>query len=268
MDSTFNIQEFRNQLRTSWLGSEILYEETLPSTSTYLKKIPSEDITQGTVAITDHQTKGRGQYNKYWEAYPGANLTFTMAFKPKSGDRMSLLTLGCAYAIKVSLQPHVDKPIQVKWPNDLIVNNKKLGGILTECMFLGSVPERVLIGIGLNINQAEFSESLKNIATSLSIESQSTYSREIILADLLSKIEHVYTRWLKNDPTLQKDINREIIGYGEWVRLSINGSESGKKHKFLGVDEKGCCLMLNDELDVDTFSHEQIRIITNRATVQ
>lgn len=268
MISSFNIQEFQNRLRTSWLGSEILYEEKLPSTNSFLKKIPGEYISQGTVALTDHQTKGRGQYEKYWEAEPGANLTFTMAFKPKSGERMSLLTLGCAYAIKMSLQSYLDSPIQIKWPNDLLVNNRKIGGILTECMFMGSVPERVLIGIGLNINQTMFSAPLQNIATSLAIESKSTHSRELILAELLSQIEHVYTRWLKNDPTLQKDISREIIGYGQWINLSINGAESDKKHKFLGVDEKGCCLMLNDELDVDTFSHEQIRIITDRATVQ
>lgn len=268
MISPFNIHLFQNRLRTSWLGSEILYEEQLPSTNSYLKKIPAETISQGTVAITDHQTKGRGQYEKYWEAEPGTNLTFTMAFKPKSGERMSLLTLGCAYAIKVSLQPYIDSTIRIKWPNDLIVNKKKLGGILTECMFLGAVPERVLIGIGLNINQTVFSDSLKNIATSLCLESEKNYSREIILADLLSQIEHVYTRWLKHDPYLQMDISREIIGYGDWISLSINGAESGKKHKFLGVNEKGCCLMLNDELDVDIFSHEQIRIITDRATIQ
>ncbi|MEX2456912.1 MAG: biotin--[acetyl-CoA-carboxylase] ligase [Balneolaceae bacterium] len=267
MISPFNINQFRDRLRTSWLGSEILYEEKLPSTNSYLKKIPIENITQGMVAITDHQEKGRGQYEKFWEAEPGANLTFTMVFKPKSGGRMSLLTLGCAYAIQKSLQPYIDSTIQIKWPNDLLVNNKKLGGILTECMFLGSAPERVLIGIGLNINQTKFSNLLKNSATSIAIESKSTHSREIILADLLSQIEHMYTRWLKNDPTLQKDISREIIGYGDWINLSINGTESSKKHKFLGVDEKGCCLMLNDELDVNTFSHEQIRIITDRAAV-
>lgn len=267
MTPSFNIQDFQKRLRTSWIGSEILYKESLPSTNSYLKKIPGESISQGTVAITDHQTKGRGQYEKYWEAEPCANLTFTMVFKPKSGGRMSLLTLGCAYAIKKTLQPYVGNPIQIKWPNDLLVNNRKLGGILTECMFLGSDPERVLIGVGLNINQTTFSDSLKNIATSLAIESKSTHSRENILAELLSQMEYTYTRWLKNDPSLQRDISREIIGYGQWVSLSINGAESDKKHKFLGVDEKGCCLMLNDELDVDTFSHEQIRIITDRATV-
>lgn len=267
MNSSFNIEEFQNRLRTSWLGSEFLYEENLPSTNSYLKKIPTDYITQGTVAITDHQTKGRGQYEKYWEAEPGANLTFTMAFKPKSGERMSLLTLGCAYAIKRSLQPYINSPIRIKWPNDILVKNKKLGGILTECMFLGSVPERVLIGIGLNINQTSFSDPLRNIATSLAIESKTIHSRELILAEVLSQIEHVYTRWLKSDTLLPKDISREIIGYGEWVGLSINGVESEKKHKFLGVDGKGCCLLLNDEMDVNTFSHEQIRIITNRATV-
>jgi len=266
MNKTFDIQEFQNRLQTGWLGSEVLYEESLPSTNTYLKRIPAKQFCHGVLAIAEHQTEGRGQYDKKWETEPSANLTFTLGFRPSSADRITLLTLMCAYAIQKALEPYLDMPIKLKWPNDIIAADKKIGGILTECMFYGKIPERVMIGIGLNVNQTVFSPQVDQVATSVALLSKKI-SREKLLADILTHVEQLYTRWHKQDETLHQEINRQIIGFGKWIKLQIDGEVKEKSYKFLGINNKGQCLVLNEELDVNTFSHEQIRIITDRTPV-
>lgn len=267
MDYLFNVEKFRSKLSTSWLGSEVLYKEQMLSTSTFLKGLPAEELSHGELAITDTQISGRGQYDRGWETEPYSNLTFTLALKPKSGERLNLLTLGCAYALKKAIDSLVDDSVTIKWPNDLYIGDRKVAGFLTECMFLGSAPERVLIGIGLNVNQTVFNGKLERTATSLALATGRHLNREKLLCAILSEMEYLYTRWHKQDPDLHLDISKSIIGYGEWVNIRLNGQVLKEPYKFLGVNKKGECLLLNEGLDVNTFSHEQIRIITGLKSV-
>lgn len=267
MNYLFDIEKFRNKLSTSWLGSEVVYREQMLSTSTFLKGISAENLSHGELAITDTQISGRGQYDRGWETEPYSNLTFTLALKPSSGDRLNLLTLGCAYALQKAIESSVEETVKIKWPNDVYIGDRKVAGLLTECMFLGSAPERVLIGIGLNVNQTVFGGKLERTAISLALATGRHLSREKLLCDILSEMEYVYTRWHKQDPDLHIDISKSVIGYGEWVSIKLNGEELKEPYKFLGVNKKGECLLLNEELDVNTFSHEQIRIITGRKSV-
>lgn len=264
MGSLFDIQGFKNQLRTSWLGCEFIYMESVESTNTSLKQIPAEDLVHGTVLLTDNQTRGRGQYERKWTSEPAKNLTFTMAFRPSSGERLTLLTLSCAYAISQRLEKETDQPVYLKWPNDLLAGGKKIGGVLTESMFNGKNLDRVLIGVGLNVGQTDFGEPLNKKATSVTKITGRPCSREHLLADMLSAIEISYLKWHKFDIDLCRQINKKLIGYGDWVQLKINGSIEPGRYKFLGINEKGQLQALNEELDVNTFSYEQIRIITGR----
>ncbi len=267
MSSPFNIQTFKNQLRTTWLGSEFIFMNSVESTNTQLKQLPAEDLYHGTVLLTDNQTKGRGQYERNWESEPGQNLTFTIAFKPPTGERLTLLTLACAYAISKKIEEIIDQDVDIKWPNDLIVNGKKIGGVLTETMFNGSNLDRVLIGVGLNVRQTRFGDKLKKKATSVAILTGTSCSREQLLAGILSEIEMAYMKWHKFDNELFQKISRKMIGYGDWVQLQINGDLKPGKYKFLGVNQKGQLQVLNEQLDVNIFSYEQIRIITGRKRV-
>jgi BirA family biotin operon repressor/biotin-[acetyl-CoA-carboxylase] ligase len=261
MDESFDLEAFKNTLRTSWIGSECLYFETLPSTNSYGKSIKSEELVHGSVIITDVQNRGRGQYEKKWESEPYKNLTFTLCLKPVSGDRLSLLTLACALSVCKAVESFTGESAVIKWPNDIYHKNKKLGGILTECIFSGERPDRVLIGIGLNINQKIFGKKLDGDVVSVSQLSNSTLSRESFLSSILLYIEQLYIQWHKREIDLQRDVNGKLIGYGEWVHLSINGVKTDDTYKCLGVGESGELLMLNQQLDVNTFRHEQIRII-------
>ncbi len=262
MATRFDVDQCKDYMRTTWLGSEFIYIRRVESTNSYLKQVSSGDLIHGTVVLADHQTQGRGQYERSWEAAPFQNLTFTLAFRPPKGERLVLLTLACASAVCQALQKYTTEQVCIKWPNDLLVGNRKIGGLLTECTFNGPKPERVLIGIGLNTHQKQFSKDIRQSAVSLSSIAGRTFSREELLGDLLSEIELFYHRWHNFDDDLQRDINHRLIGYGEWVHISVYDKMTDEKFKFIGVNEKGELLMLNEQLDVNKFSYEQIRIIT------
>jgi len=235
----------------------------LNSTSTYLKELPSDEIDHGMVCLTDNQTEGRGQYERNWESEPEKNLTFSLAFKPTFADRFHVLTLTCAKVMVDQIEDNLGLNGAVKWPNDIMINEKKAGGLLTETIFNGNMLDRLLVGIGLNVNQDTFSDKIASKSTSLKKEFGHTIDREKFLAEYISRMEHAYNRWHRNDKELLKEINRNIIGYGRWVRLSINGNERPEKSKFIGVNEHGQLTVINEEGGIETFSHEQIRLITD-----
>lgn len=260
----FNTDKFKNLLCTQWLAQSLLYFEKLESTSTYLKKLPAEQVSHGLLCITDHQIKGRGQYERPWKISPGKNLTFTLAFTPAEEGRFHVLTLACARAAVDQIKRATGLEARIKWPNDVMIEGRKVGGILTETVFNGNHLDRVLIGIGLNINQDSFpDEELQKKAASLRQLTRQEIDREQFLCDYLSRIEYEYGRWHKQNGALLKNINQKIIGYGRWVKLNVNGDELDQRYKLLGVNEKGQLAVIDSEGGIETFSYEQIRLITD-----
>lgn len=257
----FDIEKFENKLATSWLGRSLYFFEELPSTNTYAKKLKGEGSLHGTLVITDFQTKGRGQHEHKWVVEPGQNLTFSLVFQPSNPDRLNLLTLTCALAVKETIENLTDLKPKIKWPNDVLVNGKKLCGILTETVFIGNKLDRVIAGIGLNVNQHEFTNSVSKDATSLSIESKHKMDREELLAHLVQDIEYKYRLWSQQDPDLLKKVNKSLSGYGDWVKLKVNDEILSGKFKFLGANNKGELIALDSEMDVKTFAFEQVRVL-------
>lgn len=269
MSQSFNVDFFKNRLTTSWLGSEFIHFDEVDSTNNSLKAIPSESLVHGTVIHADHQNKGRGQYDHIWHDSAAKNLTFTIAFCPDNADRAMLLTLACAKAVAGVLEAYSERPVHLKWPNDLMISGRKVGGILTECIFLGSKTDRILLGIGINVFEDRFNPDLQKSAISLAEISKDTQTirRELLLAECLSAIEKAYTRWHKQDPELSTEVSRKLIGYGEWVCFEIEKKPLPGRFKFLGISAKGELIALNEDLDVNTFSYEQIRIITGNKKI-
>jgi|SRR6056297_795939 len=267
MSQIFDKDLFQNQLSTRWVGRDFEYLTKVDSTNSYLKKIPAKQLKHGRVVIADNQEKGRGQHQKDWLTEPGENLTFTLALKPNRAEGLTLLTLSCALAVAKVLQHYCKKTVLLKWPNDIYVDQKKIGGILTECSFLGPKPEKVLIGIGVNINQEEFNAESVQEAVSLHQITGEKFIREEILANILNRIEQLYQCWVNRDSVVHKEISKSLIGFGDWIRLSVDDEIIEGRFKFLGVNEKGELLVLNEKLELNTYSHEQIRIITGSESI-
>lgn len=214
----------------------------------------------GALILADHQKTGRGQYERSWVVEPGMNLTFSLVFEPPKGERFTLLTLACALAVAEAICELDELEATLKWPNDVLINGKKVCGILTETQYCGNKLERVVIGIGINVNQVNFKGELCETATSLAKEGKEIIDRETLLAQLLQKIEYRYRQWSQFQPALIQDINKKLIGYGKWINLSVNNEDLDGEFKFLGVNEAGAFVALDKELDVRTFAFEQVRL--------
>ncbi len=260
-NSLFNQQLYEQKLTTSWIGHSFVFFEEIDSTNSYAKIADASIVSEGTLVLAEAQTAGRGQHRRVWDAKAGDNLTFSIVFKPKNPDRLSILTLACASAIyDVAKKMAPKNHVVLKWPNDVLIDGKKTAGILTDTVFNGNILEKVIVGIGLNVNQISFDNELAEKATSLSTLVGKPLCRELLLAELLSRIEYNYQRWMMRDIELIKEINNKIIGYGDWVSLEVDGQELPSLYKFLGMNELGALQVLNKELEVNTFSYEQVRV--------
>ncbi len=256
----FDTKLFEKELSTSWLGRELFFFDELASTNSYAKEIERDGSKHGAIIITDHQTQGRGQYEREWISDAGTNLTFSIIVEPSSGDRLTVLTLACALAVGETLQDISKASAAIKWPNDVLVNDKKIAGLLTETLYIGNKLDRAIVGIGLNVNQVDFQNHIDGLATSLKKITNQESAREKLLVRLLSRIEYYYRLWDDSDIELIKKINKQLIGYGKWTRLTVNDEEMKGEFKFLGINEAGQMVVLNKELEVNTFSYEQVRV--------
>ncbi len=241
------------------MGSSLLYFDELNSTNKYAKEMVSGQSLHGTLILADWQKQGRGQYDRSWIASADQNLTFSIILEPNHSVALTTLTLACALAVADVCSYLTRKECKLKWPNDVFCEGKKIAGLLTESVFLGSQISRLVIGIGLNVNETAFGSGLKH-ATSLAKLTGSEFERERVLSQILTKIEYYYRLWETKDIALIKMINKHLIGYGKWVHLTVDDKPREGLFKFLGINETGSMMVLNKELEVDTFAHEQIRI--------
>ncbi len=186
------------QPKTLFVGKNVIYLPTCHSTNTLASQmIQNEVVADGTIVITSNQTAGRGQRGNNWEALPGQNITTSFILKPTflTATEQFNLNIAVSLAVYEFLSPliirgRVIETLKVKWPNDIYVGDKKLGGILIENTLSGSQIAYSIIGIGLNINQLEFGE---NRATSLRFfNPQTEFDIEKLVENLAESLEKHY----------------------------------------------------------------------------
>ncbi|MCU0318097.1 MAG: biotin--[acetyl-CoA-carboxylase] ligase [Amoebophilaceae bacterium] len=162
-----------------------------------------KDLPEGTVVITDYQYRGRGQGDRVWHSEPYKNLTFSVVLYPTflAAQQIFSLNIITTVAIKSVLSLYIPNGLYIKWPNDIYYQEKKLGGILIENVVQRRNLKASVIGIGLNVNQTNFTFQTP---TSLSLICQRHNSLQGLLAQLLAGLEHNYLRLQAQDITLLK----------------------------------------------------------------
>lgn len=257
----FDITNFFSTLHTGWLGRRFWYYRSLNSTNRLVQDVAGDRLSHGLVCLTDHQSGGRGQFGRSWHSAPGENLTFTIVLKPQRINGLQLFSMAIMSELCETVRANINSDCIVKWPNDLLICGKKAAGLLTECRYNGKVPERVALGLGINVNQILFPEKIRNSATSLRMQNNGKeVDRAWFLAMLLNRLEPVFDSVEQGDDALIRNINRNILGFGRWNILIVNGKREKKPVKILGINESGylTVLTMNDELHI--YKHEQIRI--------
>lgn len=187
------------RLRTQLVGRPLLFYREVDSTNHQLGLRVPTGIPEGTTLVADHQTAGRGRMGRAWFSPTGVNLHVSILLRPQLGlAQVSTLSLvaGCVLARTVArVAPEV--PVRIKWPNDLHVRGRKLGGILCEMSAENDTVWHVVVGIGINVNlrRRQLPRPLAGVATSLAIETGRTCARAELLAELLNQFEPAYTTW-------------------------------------------------------------------------
>lgn len=256
-----NTELIENRLQNHWLGRPLLYFPELPSTNTWLKETQQQFET-GTVVFTDHQTHGRGQRSKTWVSDPNSNLTFSALLRPGNPRHIHSLTLVAALAICETIAPLIDMPPSIKWPNDILVDGKKVSGILVETSFIGPSVDRLILGVGINVNQTEFSDtSLPATSVRLSSSTANPISREELLLSLLSALERKIDAWEVRPDAIRADVNRLLSGFGKYGRIEAGGELLPGTHKFMGINADGFPVFIDVNAEITTFTSTQVRFL-------
>lgn len=189
-------------LRDDPLFSKSIYFPTITSTQHAIKKLAQQDAPEGIVAMADEQTEGRGRRGRSWHAPSSKNLLFSVLLRPelRPGD-VQLLNLAAGIAVRSVLKDQYQVDAKLKWPNDILVNGRKICGILSEA---AGEPDRIyyaVTGIGLNVNftEEDMSEEVKNIATSINIEKGHKVPRPLLLSRILHSLSSYVLELKKSD---------------------------------------------------------------------
>ena len=171
-----DIKKIQAKLKTSLFGTNIYYEESLDSTNDYTMQLAKEGAPEGTIVLTEYQESGKGRLNRSWFSRRGQNLLMSILLRPELEIEMvQKIALATATILIDSLEDFYKNrkikisELEVKWPNDILLNGKKLGGILAESKLKNKTMEALVIGIGLNVNSTknEFPEDIRDLAISL-----------------------------------------------------------------------------------------------------
>ncbi len=230
---SLDIDRLQASLQTRAFGKVLHYSPSTASTNadalTYLQQPATTSTPHGLVILADCQTAGRGRRGRTWHSPPQGNLYTSVIVvpRPKTTGMAPWLTwvpLFSALAGADCLSRQAGLPVSVKWPNDLLINDKKIGGILCEQT---TTPDRtmvIVIGMGLNINAAlnSFPEDLRQGATTLSEEAGRQFDRVSILADLLCRLEQRMDRLFLDGPAgMVDEFTQRCSTLGKTVRVTL-----------------------------------------------
>jgi BirA family transcriptional regulator, biotin operon repressor / biotin---[acetyl-CoA-carboxylase] ligase len=182
---------------------------TLGSTNDYLKA--QTDAPEFTCVVADAQTAGRGRRTRTWDSPPGEGLYLSVLLRPAATTNLSLLSLLAAIAVAETLAQYNIAGLDIKWPNDVLIAERKVCGILVESASSGANALRVIAGIGVNLNQRSFPPELAETATSLALQLGHKVSVEAFRDRLLERLAHWYAEW-------QRGARQSIVK--RWQQLS------------------------------------------------
>jgi len=234
-------EEITFDLGTNIIGREVFYFKTISSTNNYAKQLAMDDISEGTVVVADVQTNGRGRKNRKWSS-PCGGLWFSVILYPHiPPERGMLVTMASSVAVAQALKENTNLNPIIKWPNDLLIDDKKICGILTE---LDAELDRInysIVGIGINVNN-ELAEDLQKIATSVFLETGSQISRVKLLRSIIKYFDEEYDKLKSGEYTKIRDdwfYYADIIGKKIQVKtekMIIEGTVSD-------IDDSGCIIL-------------------------
>lgn len=245
--------EIKSLMHTDWVAKEVLYFDTIDSTNIKAQELAEKGHPSGTLVVADKQESGKGRRGRSWVSPSGTGIFMTLMIKPDiNPNNASMLTLVAALAVAKAITSVTGEKAMIKWPNDIVVNGKKVCGILTEMNAQFDYINHIVVGIGINVHNESFPEEISQMASSLMIEAGGKrFHRAQIIAETMSYFEQYYDTFLKT-----QDLSALVREYDE---LLVNRNKSVRvldpkepfDGKAMGITPKG-------ELIVDTWESRKL----------
>ena len=245
--------EIKSLMHTEWVAKEVLYFDTIDSTNTKAQELAEKGYPSGTLVVADKQESGKGRRGRSWVSPSGTGIFMTLMIKPDiNPNNASMLTLVAALAVAKAITSVTGEEALIKWPNDIVVNSKKVCGILTEMNAQFDYINHIVVGIGINVHNESFPEEISQMASSLMIEAGGKrFHRAQIIAETMLYFEQYYDTFLKT-----QDLSALVREYDE---LLVNRNKSVRvldpkepfDGKAMGITPKG-------ELIVDTWESRKL----------
>lgn len=226
------------------LGELLEYHSEIESTNKRAKELGNENAPDGMVVAADSQILGIGRRGRGWESEPGMNISMSILLYPDiAPDKAPMLTLVMALAVVEAIKKVTGLQTKIKWPNDIIASEKKLCGILTEMKLTEDKVRYVVIGVGLNVNQREFSSDIKGKATSLAKLKRKTFDREELVLEILRTFEPYYNRFLAEQSLsgFKEEYNKFLINKDK--KLRIKDAHKEYEAYGIGINDEGHLLV-------------------------
>lgn len=245
--------EIKSLLHTDWVAKEVLYFDTIDSTNTKAQELAEKGYPSGTLVVADKQESGKGRRGRSWVSPSGTGIFMTLMIKPDiNPNNASMLTLVAALAVAKAITSVTGEKAMIKWPNDIVVNGKKVCGILTEMNAQFDYINHIVVGIGINVHNESFPEEISQMASSLMIEAGGKrFHRAQIIAETMSYFEQYYDTFLKTQDlsALVREYDKLLVNRNKSVR--VLDPKEPFDGKAMGITPKG-------ELIVDTWESRKL----------
>ena len=248
--NSIDIDEITTGLAGSVIGRRIHFLEETDSTNTYAMRLAVLGAEEGEVVIAESQTDGRGRLRgRSWQSLPGVNLYFSVILRPSISPTVAAsMTLMAGVAVADVLSEYCPGKVHLKWPNDVLIEEKKICGILTEMKTREGVIEYVIVGIGINLNieKKDFREEFRARSTSLRNELSYVVSRSEIASKVFKALDLWYHAFLVEGfaPVRAKWLDYTgLLGR----QIEVQGAGSIETGLVLGIDEEGALILEDAE---------------------
>lgn len=242
----------RQRLKGSLFGNRIYHFFKVDSTNRVALELGHAGEPEGAVVLAEEQTAGRGRAGRGWHSERAAGIYVTLLLRPKLAPvQAPLLTMMAGLSAHTAIQAQTGLVVDLKWPNDLLISGKKVGGILTEMHAEPGQVRFLIVGIGLNVNQEKFPAELAG-ATSLRVESGSPQSRLELLVRLLREFERDYNEFLSDGPTTVIERFAHVSSYAQGKRVRVSNGKENFTGTTAGLGPEGLLQVKRDNGQVTT----------------
>lgn len=247
-------------LDTEWLGKKIVHKDSVPSTQRIAHELALNGAKHGTIVIADEQTEGRGRVDKDFHSKKDQGIWMSMILRPDILPYLApQLTLLTATVLANVMEGHTQIKPQIKWPNDVLIDGKKVSGILTEMQAEQDKIVYIVVGIGININQqlADFPQEIQKRVTSLSMAAEKDWDIVPFIQELCQTFEEKYNQFIHHgfDPV---KVDWENYGFRLNERLQITTNQDQWEGLFIGISEDGALLAKKDSGTIERIYSAEI----------